>query len=202
MNLTRSTGSQYHRSILDAMPHPVIVIEEGGWIVDSNAAARQVMTIEAKKARHRSAGEALGCIHARGNGCGGRPVCETCPVHTCVSRALEHQYPSRQMLKLIVAGDDGMRGLDYMMTVSPLRLENLHLALMVLEDPREIASFPQTLPVCSHCKQVRSDQNDWQSMESYLSSHLEIHCTHSLCPDCARKFFPEYADALQNKRRS
>jgi hypothetical protein len=85
----------------------------------------------------------------------------------------------------------------FLITVAPLTFEDLHLAVVTLEDVREVSLLRQMLPICSHCKQVRNDSNYWQSVESYLAAHLEIDCSHSLCPDCAQKLFPEYAGALE-----
>ncbi len=52
------------------------------------------------------------------------------------------------------------------------------------------------LPICSHCKKIRNDKNEWQSIETYVSEHTEADFSHSICPDCARLHFPEYGDQL------
>jgi len=52
------------------------------------------------------------------------------------------------------------------------------------------------LPICSSCKKVRDDNGYWNQVEAYLNEHSEIVLSHSMCPDCARKLYPEfYADA-------
>lgn len=197
MSLNLSTGSKYHRSILDALPHPVMLIEEGLRVVDSNAAARKFF-VPGETGQPRP-GEALGCVHAKEIGCGARPVCATCPIRVSIGEALQGQYPPKQIVRVIMAGGARVTEMAFIMTVAPLYFENLRLAMMVLEDPREMASLQKTLRICSGCKQVRGNENEWQSVEIFLSRHLDIHCTHSLCPDCARKFFPEYADILHEK---
>ena len=40
------------------------------------------------------------------------------------------------------------------------------------------------LPICSYCKQVRDDQNYWQSVERYIAAHSEAKFSHSICPHC------------------
>lgn len=40
------------------------------------------------------------------------------------------------------------------------------------------------MPVCSYCKSVRAPDNSWISMESYVSSHLHAHPSHTICPNC------------------
>jgi DNA-binding response OmpR family regulator len=43
------------------------------------------------------------------------------------------------------------------------------------------------LPICSYCKKIRTDQNYWQQVETYLGQHSEARFSHSICPDCYEK---------------
>ena len=47
------------------------------------------------------------------------------------------------------------------------------------------------LPVCSNCKKIRDDNNHWQPIENYIYEHSEAQFSHSLCPDCAKKLYPD-----------
>ena len=47
------------------------------------------------------------------------------------------------------------------------------------------------LPICANCKNIRDDQGYWKQVEAYISSHSEATFTHSLCPNCVPKLFPE-----------
>lgn len=47
------------------------------------------------------------------------------------------------------------------------------------------------LPICAACKKIRDDKGSWNYLETYISRHSEATFSHGLCPDCARKFFPE-----------
>jgi CheY-like chemotaxis protein len=40
------------------------------------------------------------------------------------------------------------------------------------------------LPICAYCKKVRDDHNYWQQVEAYLTSHIDIHFSHGICPEC------------------
>ena len=48
------------------------------------------------------------------------------------------------------------------------------------------------LPICSHCKNIRNDEGYWHQIEEFLSKHSEVVFTHSICPDCAKKFYSKY----------
>ena len=48
------------------------------------------------------------------------------------------------------------------------------------------------LPICGYCKRIRDDQNYWQQVESYISSHADVSFSHGVCPDCyEQKVKPE-----------
>lgn len=47
------------------------------------------------------------------------------------------------------------------------------------------------LPICSSCKKVRNDKGYWEQIEIYIRDHSEADFSHGICPDCARKLYPE-----------
>lgn len=47
------------------------------------------------------------------------------------------------------------------------------------------------LPICSSCKKIRDDKGYWNQIEAYIRDHSEAEFTHSLCPECSRKLYPE-----------
>jgi hypothetical protein len=56
------------------------------------------------------------------------------------------------------------------------------------------------LPICALCKKIRDDQGYWNQVESYLSEHTDIDFTHSICPECAKKLYPEYYRDAESKK--
>ncbi|MEE4602301.1 MAG: response regulator [Desulfobacteraceae bacterium] len=46
------------------------------------------------------------------------------------------------------------------------------------------------LPICSSCKKIRDDKGYWNRIESYISSHSKVIFSHSICPDCVKKLYP------------
>lgn len=47
------------------------------------------------------------------------------------------------------------------------------------------------LPICASCKKIRDDKGYWNQIETYISNHSEAQFSHGLCPDCARKLYPD-----------
>jgi PAS domain S-box-containing protein len=56
----------------------------------------------------------------------------------------------------------------------------------------EIKKLQGILPICSHCKQIRDDKGYWSQIESYIGAHSEAKFSHGICPDCAKKLYPEF----------
>jgi hypothetical protein len=52
------------------------------------------------------------------------------------------------------------------------------------------------LPICASCKKIRDDKGYWNQIEAYLSAHSELEFSHGLCPDCARKLYPELGSGI------
>ena len=48
------------------------------------------------------------------------------------------------------------------------------------------------IPICSNCKKIRDDKGSWSQIEAYIMKHSEAQFSHGICPECARKFYPEF----------
>ena len=48
----------------------------------------------------------------------------------------------------------------------------------------EIKILSGFLPICSSCKKIRDEKDNWNQMEMYIRDHSEAEFTHSLCPEC------------------
>jgi PAS domain S-box-containing protein len=48
------------------------------------------------------------------------------------------------------------------------------------------------VPICANCKKIRDDQGYWTQIESYIQDRSSAKFSHSICPDCAAKLYPNY----------
>jgi len=55
----------------------------------------------------------------------------------------------------------------------------------------EIKQLSGLFPICATCKKIRDDKGYWNQIESYIGKHSEAEFSHSICPDCAKKLYPE-----------
>lgn len=83
-----------------------------------------------------------------------------------------------------------------------LRHQKDHLEEKVQDRTRELTealanvkTLKGLLPICASCKKIRDDQGYWTQIESYLYKHSDAEFSHSICPDCAIKLYPEFYQA-------
>lgn len=55
---------------------------------------------------------------------------------------------------------------------------------------KEITVLKSFLPICSSCKKIRDENNQWIDVEVYISHHTKTQFSHGICPDCAKKLYP------------
>jgi hypothetical protein len=60
---------------------------------------------------------------------------------------------------------------------------------------KDIRILEGFLPICAHCKKIR-ELDQWEPVEQYLKSHTLADFTHSICPDCLKKFYPDFASKI------
>jgi len=60
----------------------------------------------------------------------------------------------------------------------------------------KVKTLSGLLPICSACKKIRDDQGYWQKLETFVHEHSEAEFSHSICPDCMKLLYPEYAASV------
>jgi DNA-binding response OmpR family regulator len=50
------------------------------------------------------------------------------------------------------------------------------------------------IPICSYCKRIRSDSDEWEPLESYISEHSDALFSHGICPPCLAKAWDDVPD--------
>jgi len=83
---------------------------------------------------------------------------------------------------------------DYMQ--KPLNSDLLRVRLRVAERilrlGTEVNTLKDLIPVCSHCRRVRRDDEAYESLELYISKNSSVRFSHGICPECLAKHYPQY----------
>ncbi len=66
------------------------------------------------------------------------------------------------------------------------------LMAQLQEALKKVKILSGLIPICASCKQIRDDQGFWNHIEDYISQHSDAQFSHGICPDCAKKLYPEF----------
>ena len=67
----------------------------------------------------------------------------------------------------------------------------IHVGQRTLALIANIKKLTGLLPICSYCKRIRTDQDYWEQVDSYLTEHTGALFSHGICPSCLEKVIEE-----------
>ncbi len=181
--------NDYLRTILDAIPATLFVVDEDLRVHDFNDAAREEYGLLPSAVLNHRGGEVWHCLHATDvpEGCGRGPECKTCLIRKSVTDALGAGRVTRRRSRVTLAHGGERREIDLLISASPVPRADGKLALLALEDISELATLRDLVALCPRCRRVRDDQGEWRAMESYFRERAGTSFFHGLCPDCRRE---------------
>lgn len=65
----------------------------------------------------------------------------------------------------------------------------------------ELKKLKGFFSICAWCKKVRDKNGNWTQIEKYIRDHSDADFSHSICPDCAKKMYPEIYQQSQDKKQ-
>jgi PAS domain-containing protein len=187
----------FYRTLLDAMPLMIFVVDGDMRIHDLNAAAATVFGLEKAAILRRRGGDVLQCLHAQDvpEGCGGGPFCRTCVLRTAVTQSMQGQAVTRRRTKTNVLCGGSRKQLELLITASPMPGTEDPSTILILEDISEMSTLRNIISMCANCKRIRDDDEYWQSVESYFKTYIGVHFSHGICPTCVEVVYPDFAEA-------
>ncbi len=76
---------------------------------------------------------------------------------------------------------------------SPIELKaRLGVGKRVIESASKVKQLEGLLPICAACKKIKDGDNYWQAVETYLSGLGDVDFTHSICPECMERLYPDF----------
>ena len=97
---------------------------------------------------------------------------------------------------LVLLALAGLAGGGYALKIQRLRARERELQRRVDEAVAEVKVLSDLLPICSGCKKIRDDKGYWSQIENYIAVHADIKFSHSLCPDCLKRLYPDIAEEV------
>ena len=74
-----------------------------------------------------------------------------------------------------------------------IEAERTDLIAHLNETLSKVKTLSGLLPICASCKKIRDDHGYWQKLETFVREHSGAEFSHSICPDCMRQLYPQFA---------
>ncbi len=81
--------------------------------------------------------------------------------------------------------------IDYIAVLKQAEQERERLIRELQDALANIKTLHGLLPICFSCKQIRDDKGYWNQIDTYVLEHTDAEVTHSICPTCAQKLYPD-----------
>ncbi len=79
-----------------------------------------------------------------------------------------------------------------------MEAERTHLISHLNDMLSKVKTLSGLLPICASCKNIRDDHGYWQKVETFVREHSSAEFSHSICPECMDRLYPEYAPHLHS----
>ncbi len=102
-------------------------------------------------------------------------------------------YKQDELGQLARSFDDMAVSLDHADNQRKVAEDQREALIVELQEAlAKIKSLKGLLPICSSCKKIRTDKGSWEQIEVYIRDRSEADFSHSICPECAERLYPEH----------
>ena len=84
-------------------------------------------------------------------------------------------------------------------TLNKISGERAALIRELQQTLEEVKILRGIIPICSICKNIRNDDGYYQELESYIHEHSDADFSHTICPSCLKKHYPEEFGKMQEE---
>lgn len=110
-------------------------------------------------------------------------------------RRIRKERPDRYTYFILLTGKSGKAsyltameaGIDDFIT-KPVDVDELKARLRAAERilglRERMYALEGLLPICSYCKRIRNDEEQWSSLEGFIERRSRAEFSHGICPDC------------------
>ncbi len=183
-------------AILRSMSDGILVLDINDRLVEVNPAARRMLDLrphpigEGLQDALAHVPELLRCCEGSGS-----PHAEL---------ALSHSSPRVLDVRIIPLADRKGRAQGRLAILRDIteakqaEQEREQLIQSLQEALAQVKTLRGLLPICANCKKIRDDSGYWRQVEDYIHEHSEADFSHSICPDCVRKLYPDMFPSVED----
>jgi len=186
-------GKKYFRSIFDAFPCPVFILDHSHAVHDANLASKRMFGNQIYKELKRLCGDYIGCMHAieSSGGCGTSIYCPECVIRQVMESISIGETPFRQIADMKLKRESQIVDMSFLVSGSPMRFSGNDYVVLILEDITELTALRKIVSICSYCNKLKDKDGKWHRIEPYMGKYFNISFSHGICPDCGKEHFPD-----------
>ncbi|MCX5864412.1 MAG: response regulator [Deltaproteobacteria bacterium] len=95
------------------------------------------------------------------------------------------------LVKGKVTGEMLVRAIRYAIERKRIENEKAQVIVELQEALAKVKLLSGFIPICASCKKIRDDNGYWRQVESYIREHSNAEFSHSICPECSHRLYPE-----------
>lgn len=84
--------------------------------------------------------------------------------------------------------------------VEKISRKNFTVSARLSDMLAEVRQLSGLLPICASCKKIRDDKGYWNQIEEYFTEHTDAIFSHGICPECAKKLYPDIELQASNRK--
>ena len=181
----------YLQKVIDAIPAPVLVVNEDLTIIASNPAGTALSSDAPGVVCGKCCCEIQQCIHV--NAVEGELLqsraCKTCKLKVSVGHSINGQRVIREKHRMTCSNTSSVFQTTKFLTTTPFKHQAKRVVLLVIEEMLPLNVSEEKLAVCANCKKIRNDNELWEGADQFLRKYLNLMVSHGLCPECAQTLY-------------
>ena len=197
MNKSKKTykgSTHYYSGIINTLQEPILIVDLDCHVVDANKSVciylgKEIESLIGKNCCELSHPSDR-VFFEKGESCPCRLVLETKQQTRIIH---EHRHDGKTIWEEILA--------------SPLKDKsgNINFVVLELRDITELVRLKgiaktldtetkaprKFIPICASCKKIKKEEDKWEDVEHYINELSGVEFTHTVCPKCQRKLYPD-----------
>jgi len=191
--------NEFLNTVIESIPYPFYVIEAG----DHSIVTANSMAAPDLKWRGMTC---YSLTHHRDSPCDAKD--HSCPLEevrqTLKPVVLEHVHFDKEGNRRSVEvhgypifdkNGNIIQMIEYAVDITArkkIEVEREHLIDELKKNLERVKLLSGLLPICASCKKIRDDKGYWNQIEAYIRDHSEADFSHGICPECAKKLYPDF----------
>jgi PAS domain S-box-containing protein len=197
MNKSKKTykgSTHYYSGIINTLQEPILIVDLNCHIVDTNKSACIYLGHEIESLIGKNCCELSHpsdrVFFEKGESCPCRLVLETKQQTRIIH---EHRHDGKTIWEEILASPlkDKSGNINFVV----LELRDITELVRLKEVAKKLDTETKTprkfIPICASCKKIKKEEDKWEDVEQYINELSDVEFTHTVCPKCQRKLYPE-----------